>query len=47
MKKTVLSLVSVMALSGLAYAGGDVAPVEEVFAPVVDNSAFYLGLGLE
>ena len=48
MKKTTLSLVSILALSGSAYAGGDIAPVEEavvVEAPVVDNSAFYLGLG--
>ena len=46
MKKSVLSLVSILALSGLAYAGGDVAPVDEaVIIPVVDNSAFYVGLG--
>ena len=46
MRKSVLSLVSILALSGLAYAGGDVAPVEEpVVVPVMDNSAFYVGLG--
>ncbi|WP_052746118.1 outer membrane protein [Sulfurovum lithotrophicum] len=47
MKKLTLSLVSIMAMSGLAYAGGDIAPVEEpVVVPVaVDNSAFYVGLG--
>jgi len=46
MKKNVLSLVAVMALSTMAYAGGDVAPIEEVPAPVVvDGSAFYIGLG--
>ena len=46
MKRSVLSLVSILALSGLAYAGGDVASVEEpVIIPVVDNSAFYVGLG--
>ena len=47
MKKSILSLVSILALSGLSYAGGDIAPVEPVVeAPVViDNSAFYLGLG--
>ena len=48
MKKNVLSLVSILALSGLSYAGGDVAPVEEpvVIAPVViDDSGFYLGVG--
>ena len=45
MKKITLSLVSVMALSGFAYAGGDIEPV--VVEPIVveDNSAFYLGLG--
>lgn len=44
MKKRIVSLVSVMALSGLAYAGGDVAPIEEpVIIPVVDNSGFYIG----
>ena len=30
MKKTTLSLVSILALSGLAFAGGDIAPVEPV-----------------
>jgi len=47
MKKSVLSLVSILALSGLVYAGGDIAPVEEpvVVPVVVDNSAFYVGLG--
>ena len=37
-----------MALSGLAFAGGDIAPVEPVVeAPVViDDSAFYVGLGI-
>ena len=46
MRKSILSLVSILALSGLAVAGGDIAPVEEpVIIPVVDNSAFYIGLG--
>jgi len=48
MKNSILSLVSILALSGLSYAGGDIAPVEEpvIAAPVIiDNSAFYLGLG--
>ena len=46
MKKSILSLVSILALSGLAYAGGDVAPVvEEPIVVMEDNSAFYLGLG--
>lgn len=47
MKKNILSLVSILLLSNVLYAGGDIAPVEPVVeAPVVmDNSAFYLGLG--
>jgi len=46
MKKITLSLVSVMALSNLAFAGGDIDPVEVGSVPiVVDNSAFYAGLG--
>ena len=45
MKKSVLSLVSILALSGLAYAGGDVAPVEEPVVVSVDESAYYIGLG--
>lgn len=48
MKKTTLSIVSIMALSGLAFAGGDIAPVEPVVeTPVVmEQSPFYLGLGI-
>lgn len=49
MKKTTLSLVSILALSGLAFGGGDIAPVEPVVETAVvmeDNSAFYLGLGI-
>ncbi len=48
MKKSALSIVSILALSGLAYAGGDVAPiVEPVVVPVsvVDDSGFYVGAG--
>ncbi len=47
MKKSILSLVAVMALSGLAYAGGDIVPVleEPIVVAMEDNSAFYLGLG--
>jgi opacity protein-like surface antigen len=46
MKKIALSLVSVMALSGLAFSGGDIAPVvEEVPVVVEDSSAFYVGIG--
>ena len=40
---------SILALSGLVFAGGDIAPVEpqmEMPIVVADNSAFYLGLGL-
>jgi len=48
MKKTTLSLVSILTLSGLAFAGGDIAPVEPVVeAPVViEPGPFYLGLGI-
>jgi len=48
MKKTTLSMVSILALSACLMAGGDVAPIEEpVVEPVViDNSAFYVGLGM-
>ncbi|NOR55459.1 MAG: porin family protein, partial [Sulfurovum sp.] len=45
MNKITLSLVSIMALGGLAFAGGDLAPVEPVVETQVvieDNSAFYL-----
>ncbi|HID94358.1 MAG TPA: porin family protein [bacterium (Candidatus Stahlbacteria)] len=46
MKKITLSLVSIVALSGLAFAGGDIAPVvEEPVVVLEDNSVFYIGLG--
>lgn len=49
MKKCVLSFVSIMALSGLAYAGGDmtesVEPVVEIPEIVEDTSSFYAGVG--
>lgn len=47
MKKTVLSLVSILALSEIAYAGGNIVPAEQpVVMPVsVDESAFYIGFG--
>ncbi len=46
MRKSVLSLAAMVLLGTVAYAGGDIAPVEEVAVPVVaDNSAFYIGLG--
>ena len=49
MKKSVLSLVSIMALSGLAYAGGDmikvVEPVVEIPEIIEDVSGYYVGLG--
>jgi len=46
MKKIILSLVSVLALNSFAFAGGDLAPVVE---PIIeeDNSAFYIGLGID
>jgi len=48
MKKTTLSLVALLTLSGLSFAGGDIVPDEEPIAttPVtIDNSAFYVGIG--
>ena len=49
MKKFNLSLVTVLAMSTFAIAGGDIAPVEEpmVEVPYVEESTgnFYLGLG--
>lgn len=48
MKKITLSIVSILALSGLSFAGGSIVPVEEtiVEVPVIEtNSAFYVGLG--
>lgn len=49
MKKFNLSLVTVLAMSTFAIAGGDIAPVEpvvEVEEPVVvEDRGFYLGLG--
>lgn len=48
MKKSIVSLVSIMALSGLAYAGGDMTKVVEpiVEIPEVEVNPFYAGLGL-
>jgi len=49
MKKIGLSLLAVMALSNMSYAGGDMAPVVEpaIIVPMVDDSVsgFYAGLG--
>jgi len=46
MNKITFSIVSVLALSGLGYAGGDIVPVESAtVVPAVDNSAFYIGIG--
>jgi opacity protein-like surface antigen len=46
MKKILLPLA--LALSPVAYAGGDIAPIETpvVDIPAVDNSAWYIGLGV-
>jgi len=43
-----LSIVSVLALSGVSFAGGDIVMVEELVAVtpvVVDESSFYVGVG--
>ncbi|NOR56149.1 MAG: outer membrane beta-barrel protein [Sulfurovum sp.] len=46
MKKITLSAALIAAMSTLAIAGGDIAPVEPVVEPIVEEStgAFYLGL---
>lgn len=48
MKKTVLSFMSIMALSGLTYAGGDMTTVVEpvVEIPEVKGNPFYVGVGM-
>ncbi len=48
MKKLTFMLSEILLMSGFVMAGGDIVPVEEpVAVPVlVDNSAFYVGLGL-
>ncbi len=48
MKRNIISLTAVLSLSGLLFAGGDIAPVEEPPVEVVpvDNSVFYVGAGL-
>ena len=47
MKNITLSLITIFAMSGLAQAGGDIAPVEEpIVIPMVDNTAFYIGMGI-
>jgi opacity protein-like surface antigen len=48
MKKSILSLVSIMALSGFSYAGGDMGKVVEpvIEIPEVEESPFYVGVGL-
>ena len=47
MKKITLSFVSIIALSGMLFGGGNVSAVIPVEAPVIetDTSAFYVGLG--
>jgi len=49
MRNSILFIVSILALSGMSYAGGDIAPVEPVIeTPVVieEQSPFYIGLGI-
>lgn len=48
MKEITLSIVSILMLSELSFAGGSIAPVEEPIVEeivVEDSSAFYAGLG--
>ena len=47
MKETFLSCITIIALSGVAYAGGDITPVEEVVEPLVqEESSYYIGMGV-
>ena len=45
MKKITLSLMTIVSLSSISFAGGDIAPAP-VMVDEVDNSSFYLGLAL-
>ena len=45
MKKITLSVLAVVAMSSMTYAGGDIAPVPMPMEEV-DNSSFYVGLAL-
>ena len=45
MKKSIVSLSAVVAMSSFGFAGGDIVPVP-VMVDEVDNSSFYVGLGL-
>ena len=51
MKNITFSLVSILALSGISFAGGNVSPVVPIDEPVLEapvvigSSAFYVGLG--
>jgi len=45
-KKSLFSLVAMYTLSGMVYAGGGVAQVEEPVAPIMEESSpYYLGIG--
>ena len=48
MRKTTLSIVSVLALNGLAVAGGDIAPVEPIVETpvIVEQNPYYIGIGI-
>ena len=51
MKNSLLSTVTIVALSSLSFAGGDVAPIEEPIVAVgepqtISDSGFYLGVGV-
>lgn len=43
MKKNILLLVSVLTLSGFAYAGGNYIEAEPIPIPMLDDSAYYVG----
>ena len=48
MKRTILSFVSILALSGISYAGEntDIVDIDVIEIPTADESAFYVGVGV-
>ena len=46
MKKIALSLVAIVGMSSLGFAGGDIVPAAAPMVEEVDNSSFYIGVGL-
>jgi len=46
MKKIALSVVAIVGMSNLLLAGGDIVPVPMPIVEEVDNSSFYVGVGV-